>query len=1022
MPAPPIFRSAGVIMVRATTDPGDLDVPSQLDLASDDAVLREGLPWLMRTWARADVRDALTLASPALAQQLDRISAGPDTVTAKVVRRAAISVAGYLLRWQRRATPFGLFAGVTIAATGSGSVQVGQRHHTVARVDSEWLTAVIDRLEQHPQLRRHLRVIADNTGVVRDGRFITARRADPGGGKAVPLRDASVRYTAPVKAALASAAVGIRYDDLATELAERFPTARPEQITTVLDNLLRQGALISALRPPMTATDDLTHVIETATAAGGEQFGDVAAVLRDLEMVRHLIEEHNNQDDPRRATAVRASLAQRMRGVVAASQHPLAVDTRLDAQVHIPEQVLTEAVEAAHVLLQVSTKPFGSTAWQDYRSRFRARYGQGALVAVRDLLADSGLGYPTGYLGAPRAHPSWRSVNARDATFLALVQRAALDGRDEIVLTDADVEALTVGEPADVIPPARIELGVTVHAASIDALDRGDFRLRFAAAPGSPTSMVGRFIHLFDDHQQTQLQTACAPGSPYGEAVAVQLSFPPRRPHNENVTRVPQLLPDVVALAEHPTGNPISLDDLAVTADADQMYLVQISTGRRVIPHIPHALDTVVQTPPLARFLAEVADARTAVFGPLDVGAARTLPYLPRVRYRRTILAAARWLLTSDHLPSRDGHGWDAALQAWQRHWRVPPRVVLCHGEFRQPLNLDDRLDRALLRHRLAQAERVELREDAQPDDHGWIGRAAELLIPMLAVTPARRPLPHLAQPGRLQVPGGAGVVQARLAGNPARFDDIIRHLASFTTTLDGEVHRWWIRRQRDLVRMDADQHLIVVLRLTAPKHYPAVTAALAAFAADLATRGLPGQMSLVPYQDHPGRYGCDEALAAAEDVFGADTTCVIAQIAAAADLNVPAQALAAASMARLAAAFATDDTSGYQALLQCLPQQTGPLDRALCEQTLRLVDLPTDRRQPHIAGKAVGDAWQARDTTLRRYFDALTTQRDPAGVMPTLLRDHHIRALGVDPTFEQSTNRLARAAALRALARTTQQ
>ncbi|GIJ12741.1 lantibiotic dehydratase [Micromonospora andamanensis] len=1020
MPAPPSFRTAGVVMVRATTDPGDLEVPSGLDLASDTAVLREGLTWLMKTWARADIRDALALASPTLAARLDRISASPDT-TAKVVRRAVISVASYLLRWQRRTTPFGLFAGVTVAAVGAGSVTIGRRHRVVARVDSEWIAAVIGRLEQHPQLRHRLPVVADNTGVVRDGRFIIARRVDPGGGKAVPLREASVRYTAPVQAALARAVVPVRYDHLAAALAERFPAARPEQVTTVLDDLLRQGALISALRPPMTVTDGLTHVIEIVTAADGGQFDDVAALLRDLEIVRQLISQHNGNNDLAQVSANRTAIAERMRQIVAGSQHTLAVDTRLDAQIRVPEQVVTEAVDAAQVLLRVSTKPFGTTAWQDYRSRFRARYGHGALVAVRDLLADSGLGYPTGYLGAPRAHPSWRSVNERDAAFLALVQRAALDGHSEITLTDADIDALTVGEPADVIPPARIELGVAIYAASLDALNRGDFRLRFTAAPGAPTSMAGRFIYLFDEDQQAQLAAACAPGTPSGGAVVVQLSFPPRRPHNENVTRVPQFLPDVLALAEHPTGQPISLDDLAVTADADQMYLVQVSTGRRVIPHVPHALDKVVQSPPLARFLAEVADARTAVFGPFDVGAARTLPYLPRVRYRRTILAAARWLLTARDLSPRAGQGWESALQAWQRHWRVPARVVLCHGEFRQPLNLDHRLDRTLLRHRLAQAERVELHEDAQPDDHGWIGRAAELLIPMLATTPPHRPLPHLATPGRPQIPGSAGVVHARLAGNPARFDDIIRHLAAFTTTLHDEIHRWWIRRQRDLVRIDADQHLILVLRLTAPEHHPAVTAALAAFAAELNARGLPGQLSLVPHQDHPGRYGCDEALAAAEDVFAADTGCVIAQIAAAEHLGVSAQALAAASMARLAAAFAADTGSGYRALLQCLPQQTGPQDHALREQTQRLADLSADARQPHTAEKTLVSAWSTRDAALRRYYCTLTAQRDSSHLLPTLLRDHHIRALGVDPAFEQATNRLARVAALRALARSGQ-
>ena len=73
MPVQTVFRSTGVVMVRATTAPADIDVPAQIDLADDAAVLREGWPWLVKTWARADVRDALNLASPGLATQLDRL-------------------------------------------------------------------------------------------------------------------------------------------------------------------------------------------------------------------------------------------------------------------------------------------------------------------------------------------------------------------------------------------------------------------------------------------------------------------------------------------------------------------------------------------------------------------------------------------------------------------------------------------------------------------------------------------------------------------------------------------------------------------------------------------------------------------------------------------------------------------------------------------------------------------------------------------------------------------------------------
>jgi hypothetical protein len=429
---------------------------------------------------------------------------------------------------------------------------------------------------------------------------------------------------------------------------------------------------------------------------------------------------------------------------------PLAIDVRLGGQVSIPRQVLDEASAAADVLLRLTTRPFGSPAWLDYHARFRERYGPGALVPVRELVADSGLGYPDGYPGAPRTRPAWRALTDRDAALLALIQQAMLDGASEICLTGNEIRALTVGDHADLVLPQRVELAVTVHAPSIAAITNGDFELQVTAAPRSPTSMAGRFAHLLTDHERATL-TATYLADPAGQdTVAMQLSFPPRVRHNENVVRVVPLLPGALPLSEHPGGaGVIGIEDLAVTADAAQMYLVQRSTGRRVIPRVPHALDMTVQTPPLARFLAEVADARTAVFGPFDLGAARTLPYVPRIRCRRTVLAPARWILTRAGLAGGHGSGWDAALSAWQQRWRAPACVVLCDRETRLPLDLEHALDRALLRARLERAGRVELHQDAPPGADGWIGRPAELLIPLTVTRPAPRPLPVTGHQGR---------------------------------------------------------------------------------------------------------------------------------------------------------------------------------------------------------------------------------------------------------------------------------
>ncbi|UJW32457.1 lantibiotic dehydratase family protein [Saccharothrix sp. AJ9571] len=1052
MTVSPRYQHTGLVLARVATDPGDLDPPPHLNPADPAAVEQDGRAWLTKMWARPEARDALALASPVLAARLDQILGdGATGCTAKELRRAVVSVASYLLRWQRRATPFGLFAGVAAARVGSAAAEVGTRHRTVARVDGEWLTTLIDQLERNPDLRRRLTVVVDGARIVRDGRVIVHRRADVGAATPGPLRESSVRLTRPVRFVLATAGSPVRFDTLAERMTAGFPAASPDKIHALLHGLIDAGVLITSLRSPMTTGDALPHLIDALRAAEADTLdgpGDIAAHLRDLDTINADLAHHNRSDNPEQAREIRAAVAARMNALAPATGHALATDVRIDATITLPERVLDEAARAATVLLRTGAQPFGTAAWMDYHARFRARYGPGALVPVRDLVADSGLGYPAGYIGAPRARPVWRVLTDRDAALLALIQQTTLTGAREIVLTDSDVEALTVGEHADAVAPQRIELGVEVHAASTAAIDRGEFGLRVTAAPPAHTSMAGRFAYLLDQADQARLAATYAvlpapsPAAPDGPdtlegVVAMQLSFPPRRPHNENVVRVPPLLDDVVSLSEHPeppgSGRPdltiVGVDDLAVTADAEQMYLVQVSTGRRVVPQIPHALDTAVQSPPLARFLAEVADSRSAVFRGFDLGAARVLPYVPRIRYRRTVLFAARWILSSTDLTAdRPGnHGGQEALRSWRQRWRVPARVVLVHGELRLPLDLDQTLDRALLHARLQRTDRVELHEDGPPDGRDWIGRPAELLIPMTAISPPARPLPATAAPGAALQPGDAAVVHAQLVGNPARFDEILTaHLPRFVAefhdpqNLDSPVMSWWVRRHRDMIRPETDQHLAVFLRLTGPQHYGAVAARLAAFSSDLDSRGLPGQLTLAPAPQHPARYGDGPALTAAEQVFATDTTAAIAQLAAAQASGIPAQALAAASMAHLAASFAPDPQTGYRALLGCLRQEHGPLDRELRDQALEMTDPDPQYRAVRAlpGGDAVGAAWRARDTALHTYHGVLAQQgREPGVVLRTLLHEHHIRAVGVDPTFEQETGRLARAVALRLLA-----
>ncbi len=1001
-------------LLRVTTEPGALDLPDALDLSSA-APAAPVLAWLATMWGRGEIREALTWASPALCAQIEAILAAGGAAPVHV-RRASSPLASYLLRWQRRQTPFGLFAGVGPARFDSAvaKVRCGPGHRYAIRADADWLGEVTARIGRCPKLAARVPVVACNTVTRRGGRLI-APGATPGPG---PHREAalevSVRATSPVIFALGAATVPIPLGELRELLASRFPTAGGDQIDGVLGELVDNQFLLSALRVPMSEPDALRAVCQVLHDADAENIAEVADLVRELYAIRDALPAGL-------VDAVPAGVGARMTAQAPAARTPLLIDTAADCEADIPTAVAREIRDAVAVLYRLSPYPFGHPAWREYHTAFRSRYGTGALVPVLDLVADSGLGLPAGFLGSARETPP-RQLSERDERVMALVQEA-MAGGSELLLTDMMIDGLCADSAAVPALPPRTEVAFEIHAATVAQLQAGRFMLEVTGTPRPASSMAGRHAYLLPPDDFAAVRRTFEPATP--GLVTAQLSFAPRRQRSENVTRTGALCPTVIPLAEHRRPGPDGIDpsDLAVTADDYGLDLVQISTGDRVQPLVPHALEASVHTPPLARFLAEVPTACCAVYRSFSFGAASRLPYLPRIRYRRTILSPARWLLDAAQLPGRRAATaeWERALTGWRARWHVPDHVALVDHDRRQPVDLRHPAHRHLLRTRLQRAGHLELRETAPPDQLGWIGRAHELLLPLTRAeqhdVQATRtsPSPCPVPAAELALPAASPVIAARLYAHPDRFDEILTdHLPALLRGLSAKP-AWWFHRHRNLRDHQSDQYLALFLHVADPGAYAATASQLAAWAEEMHRGRLTAQLTFASWQPPTGRYGHGPALDAALRVFTADSVAALAQIGAARTGTAP-QALTALSFLDLAAAFADDAATGRAWLLDTLPQTHGRLDPALRDQTVVLGDgLGALAETP--PGRAVAAAWQDRAAALTAYARELVSQREPAGVLGPLLHLHHLRTLGAGPEAERVTGRLARALALLAQA-----
>ena len=997
-----LYRHVNVALLRAAAAPLTDTQDSWPDLTDTGGCRR----WLEKMWSRPDLADAVRQASPSLGEGVDAIRAG-HTVSDKQIRSATLSTARYLLRSIGRPTPFGLFAGVApVTLGGTAQAGWGEDHRGVARANTGWLADIITRLERCPELLERLHVVVTDLAVRCGGRLEV-----PQGPNRV-----TIRYTRAVAAVTSLAATPARFGGVIDTLTEDFTAARPT-VRDMLTELVRQGYLLTSLRAPFTVTDPLAYLMDRLHDADAASIADIASLTRDLDTILAELRHHNREATTRaEQSRIRATLTRRMRDFSPEGRTPLAVDLLLDCAVRLPHQVAQEMERAASALLRLTRQPTGEATWRDYQSAFVNKYGTGTAVPLAEVLdPDAGLGYPAGYRGSVLPAPT-PGISERDERLLALAWQTMADGTREIVLTDEVIGELT-GEAFDerYIPP-HVELSARVHATTAQALGRGDFLLTVAPARSAGT-LTSRFTPTATGSGLAQAYRAL-PAATDG-ALRVQMSFGPLYPHAENVCRVPVYLDHLLPLGEHrPPGDEslLTMDDLAITATRDRLYLVSISRRQVVEPQVFHALALDKQPPPLARFLAHLPRAFSAAWYQFDWGPHARLPFLPRVRYRRTVLSPAQWRLAPDDLPPGQAGPEQRRqmLDQWRRRWGCPDVVELRDADRTLRLTLDEPAHATLLHAHLKRHGQAILYPATPAAEYGWIdGHAHEIALPLVTTRPAapdplRGLLPAVTNThGHLPGAPDSAWISAKLFTHPERMSELVAEaLTSLLTTLDTPAC-WWLR-YRSTQETD---HLRLRLRTT-PGRYAECSHAVGEWTQRMRQAGLVGRLVFDTYSPEIGRYGHGEALDAAENVFVADSATVAALLR-----HLPAAephlALVVANLVGIVGGFFGDTDEAMDWLATRPAPAAAAIDRAVTAQAIRFATDPAGLRLLPGWHVDIEREWDNRADALAGYRKALPPEANTDVVLESLLHMHHNRLLGIDRDSERACRRLARQAAL---------
>lgn len=796
------------------------------------------------------------------------------TARGRMTRRA------YDLRSRTRTTPHGVFAGVAPARFGArtATLQLGADHRPFTSPDPAWLAAVADRvLGAEPSLLHALTVTSATLARNRGDRWEIEHPTPDG------ARRSSVRATEVSIWLLHAAHGGARVGGLIAQLSRRYPDAPAERAADAVREMIKSGLLLTDLLPVGSGIDPLRHLLAKLPPR--------ASVRPDLERLARLLADADAYPPGTKPRRKLLGEATDLAGALHRSHRPLAVDTLVDADIALPSAVAHRAAEAASLLWRIGHRVGPLT---DYHQRFCAEFGRHRLVPLLDVLD------PVTGLGAPRPQDALGLDEGLDPQRTAVLARLLSDaltgGAGELALTEDDIDRLA--NPSALPPPRTAEIHIQ--------LLRSVTGLTIAVCPATGSqdagAAPGRFTRYLPDLAPGEAQDpgsgpmiaeiVCRPRIARATALAVETGAAPWRIPLDVPTRPDDLLPA----------------DLALGTTGAHLQLWSTSHERPVIPVLYSRLAPRL-LPPAAHLLHLLGHAGTRPWHPWHWGLFAAFPHTPRVRYRDTLLAPARWRLPPHVAAAADDRAaFEAHLAAWRTAARPAPPSVLVTEESdrRLPLDLDDAEEREILRRSIRRGTRTLAEPLAAPEQlaavDGPTGRhVIDLVVPL---TRRHDPQPTLPDPRRalrrhpavsFHLPGSTWLSAALVA--PGRLHDtLLSRLAPLLDDLAGDADRWFFLRYTTpalgphlRLRFHANPHTLTTR----------IQLRLSNAADELHGTGLLRTLLLEPYEQEVERYGGPDAITAAEAVFTADSRLALQAVRRTPDERLLLAAACAADIAR---------------------------------------------------------------------------------------------------------------------------
>lgn len=667
--------------------------------------------------------EALYLSSPSLYVQLRKLKSN-EINSKKEATRLLISKFKYENRSRYRPTPFGLFAGIsTCNWSTSDDLTLFQntkfKLKRKSRLDMDISILLKDELLKLSEIRNLLKFTVNNS-LYELGNEIRYIEYSYSANRRVHSIS-QVQNHQYLDKILKSLSKPLTIQEIIEAVG--FQDVEDSELTVFLNELIDSQILVSELEPFLIGGDYFSFLIVRLEQLGRDsQTNDISEIAEQLKLIRNEVEflDNNLVNSVAKYRSIYKKIQQHLPSIQ--EKNFIQVDLYKEYEtINFSHKYKESVIETIKFLNKITSVQKNNNL-EEFKRKFTNRYEEQAVPLLRVMDVENGIGYPikenTGIndpIDDIRSYKPNQSIQINWTPLENALHKLYLKSVSEnlkiIEVREDDFRGIDYS--TDNLP--------TSMAVMFKVLGEGKIKLN-SCGGSSAINILGRFSSSNEEISRIVTEIGDIEKSrwPYGEIA--EISHLPQRRTGNLLARSKFRDHEIAYLASSIPSDEnyiIHAKDLYVKIQNNRVLLINIKTGKEVVPRLGNAHNYYNDSLPLYAFLCDIQE---QMFDKSHLGISwgnlsESYPFLPRMVFKNTVLLPARWIIQGSELNAVDCDKSDEAeILSWMKDLilklGLPTRFRLKEGDNELLIDTNLALSVIMFLHEIRGRSRIIIEED----------------------------------------------------------------------------------------------------------------------------------------------------------------------------------------------------------------------------------------------------------------------------------------------------------------------